>query len=112
MKSAVAAAPIRAACALASMAAAPRVGPTVRCSTISTGTGRAPPLISSARSRASSALNDPVIWVAPDGSPASQPTEGSTCGDEMTFSSRTMATLRRSSPAGWHAASPVSFFQS
>ena len=36
-----------AAFALASIAASPRVGPTVRCSITSTGTGSAPPLISS-----------------------------------------------------------------
>ena len=48
---------------LASIAASPSVGPTVRCSMTSTGTGSAPPLISAARSLASSAVNVPVICV-------------------------------------------------
>jgi hypothetical protein len=53
--------PITAALLLASMAACPRLGPTVRCSMICTGTGNAPPLISNARSPASAGLNWPVI---------------------------------------------------
>jgi hypothetical protein len=63
------------------MAAAPSVGPTVRCSTISMGTGSAPPLMSSARSRASSAPKEPVICVEPDGRPTLQPMDGATWGD-------------------------------
>lgn len=100
MNRAVRPAPITAARALALIASAPSVGPTVRCSTTSTGTGRAPPLISSARFLASSAENDPVICVVPDGSPAPQVTEGLTRGEEITFSSSTIATLRRSSWGG------------
>ena len=74
MNSAVRITPITAALALASIAACPSVGPTVRCSMISTGTGRAPPRISSARFRASAAVNRPVIWVDPPAIPTLQAT--------------------------------------
>ena len=53
-----------AALALASMAASPRVGPTVRWSMTSTGSGSAPPSISSARSLASASVKPPVMLVA------------------------------------------------
>ena len=94
--------------ALASMASAPRVGPTVRCSTTSTGTGRAPPSMRTARSVASCCVNVPVILVSPPGMPMSQETPGSTWGEEMTSSSSTIAIRRIGSPGGEHAASPVS----
>ena len=45
----------------ASMAASPSVGPTVRCSMISTGTGSAPPLIRTERSLADSWVKSPVM---------------------------------------------------
>ena len=40
----------------------PRLGPTVRSSTMSTGAASAPARSNSARFRASSALSSPVIW--------------------------------------------------
>ena len=103
--------PITAALALASIAACPRVGPTVRCSMISTGTGRAPPRISSARSLASAGVNWPVIWVDPPVIPTLQATCGSTCGEEMISLSSTMATRLPGSPPGAQAALPVSCSQ-
>ncbi len=75
MNRAVSTMPITAALALASIAVAPRLGPTVRCFTISTGTGNAPPRISNASSRASSCVKPPVICVDPPGYPRrSRPT--------------------------------------
>ena len=44
------------------MLSRPRLGPTVRSSTISTGAASAPARSSSARLRASSVLSSPVIW--------------------------------------------------
>ena len=111
MNSAVSRTPITAAWALASMAAAPSVAPTVRCSITSTGTGSAPPRIRTARSLASFAVNDPVIWVEPPAMPTSQGTDGSTCGDEMTWSSSTIATRRVGSLGAAHAAAAVSCCQ-
>ena len=111
MNSAVRARPIRAASTEASIASEPRVGPTVRCSATSTGTGSAPPRISTDRSLAWSAVKLPVIVVRPPAIPAWQPTDGSTCGEEITSSSSTIATRRFGSPAGLQAASPVSFCQ-
>ncbi len=58
-------APITAAWMLARTAASPSVGPTVRCSTISTGTGSAPARINRARSFASLSVNAPVMTVSP-----------------------------------------------
>ena len=104
MYRAVRAAPMAAACQLALMAAWPRVGPTVRWETTSTGTGRAPARISRARSLASSSLKSPVITVWPPLMPCSQATDGSTWGLVMTWPSRTIATRRLGSPAGWQAA--------
>ena len=83
-----------AAWALARMAASPRVGPMVRCSTTSTGTGRAPARMSRARSLASPWVKLPVITVVPPGMPTSQPTPEPTAGLETTRSSRTMAMRR------------------
>ncbi len=108
MNSAVSAMPITAAQALAVIAAAPSVGPTVRCSTISTGTGSEPPLISRARSAASSEVKVPVIWVDAPGRPTSQATSSFTWGETITLESSTMATRRLGSPAGLQAARPVS----
>ena len=64
MNSPVKATPMMPASTDASIAASPRVAPTVRCSITSTGTGSAPPLIRIARSSALSCVNWPVIWVA------------------------------------------------
>jgi hypothetical protein len=111
MYSIVRAAPSTAACTLAVMAASPRVGPTVRCSTTSTGTGRAPARMSSARSPASSPVKSPEITVWPPPMPCSQGTEGSTCGLEITWPSSTIATRRVGSPSCWQAAAPVSAAQ-
>lgn len=80
MNSEVSAVPMTAAQALALMASAPRVGPTVRCSTVSTGTGNAPPLMSRASSLASWSSKVPVIWVEPPPMPERQATDGSTWG--------------------------------
>lgn len=107
--SAVRTAPMPAAQAAAVMASSPRVAPMTRCSTISTGTGRAPPEMSRASSRASASSKDPVIWVVPPPIPAPQAMAGSMRGEEMILSSRTMAIRRRGSPAGWQAASAVAF---
>ena len=107
----VRAVPSTAACTLALIAASPSVGPTVRCSTTSTGTGRAPARISNDRSWASRSVKSPVITVWPPPMPCSQATEGSTWGLEMTWRSSTMATRRVGSPGGWQAASPVSSAQ-
>jgi hypothetical protein len=104
----VKAAPMAAASTLARMAASPSVGPTVRCSTISTGTGNAPARINSARSLASPSLKLPVMEVSPPAIPSPHATSGLTWGLETTSRSNTMATLRRGSPAGAQAASPVS----
>ena len=111
MNSAVASTPITAAQALASIASAPSVGPTVRCSMTSTGTGNAPPWTSAARSLASASLNCPVICVDPPVMPTWHCTLGSTCGEEITLSSSTIATRRPGSPGGLQAASPVSLTQ-
>ena len=111
MNSPVRITPITAAFALASIAACPSVGPTVLCSMISTGTGRAPPRMSSVRSRASSGVNWPVIWVDPPTIPTSQATYGPTCGEEMISLSSTTATRLAGSPAGVQAALPVSCAQ-
>ncbi len=93
---------------LARTAAAPSVGPTVRCSTISTGTGRAPARMRRDRSLASRSENWPVITVLPPVIPVRHATPESTLGLEITSRSRTMATRRRGSPSAAHAASPVS----
>ena len=107
----VRAAPMRAAWTLARTAASPRVGPTVRCSTISTGTGSAPARMRRASSLASFWLKAPVMTVEPPVMPSLQPISGETWGLEMTFSSRVMATRRAGSPAGAQAAFPVSASQ-
>src|SRR5215218_10550505 len=107
----VRAVPRTAACALALIAAAPRVGPTVRCSTTSTGTGSAPARMSNERSSASWLVKSPVITVWPPVIPCSHGTDGSTWGLEITWRSSTMATRRLGSPAGWQAAWPVSSAQ-
>ena len=101
-------APIRAAATLARTAASPRVGPMVRCSMTSTGTGRAPARIRRARSLASASLNWPVMTVSPPVMPWPHRTSVPTCGLEMTSRSSTMATRLLGSPSGAHAASPVS----
>ncbi len=93
--------------ALASMASAPSVGPTVRCSTTSTGTGSAPERITSASSSASSWVKEPVICVLPPIMPVPQPTDGSTCGEEITSSSSRNAICLRGSPGGAQAASAL-----
>ncbi|CAM5652558.1 hypothetical protein STENM223S_08043 [Streptomyces tendae] len=100
MNSAVRAVPMTAARVPAETASSPRVAPMVRCSTVSTGTGSAPPSTSRASSRASASSKDPVIRVEPPAMPAPQDTDGSTCGEEMILSSSTTATRRRGSPAG------------
>jgi hypothetical protein len=99
MNSTVAAIPSSAACHDASIAAFPNVGPTVRCSRTSTGTGSAPARISNARSFASAMPKLPVITVDPPAIPMSQVTVCSTCGDEMTLSSRTYRSCRRPKPS-------------
>ena len=96
---------------LASMAAAPRLGPTVRCSSVSTGTGRAPARISRARSLAWSAVKSPVMTVRPPTMPVSQAMLGSTCGLDRTWLSSTIATRRAGSPGWAQAAVPVSLAQ-
>src|SRR5215211_7845486 len=111
MNSIVRAAPRTAAWTLAEMAASPRVGPTVRCSTTCTGTGRAPARMSRARSSASRSVKSPVMTVWPPPMPCPQATDGSTWGLEITWRSSTMATRRLGSPAGWQAAWPVSSAQ-
>ena len=94
------------------MAAWPRVGPTTRCSMTFTGTGSAPPLISSRqvlgllRGRMM-----PVIWVEPPAIPTWQATSASTCGEEMTLPSSTNASRRVGSPAGAQAALAVACCQ-
>ena len=77
----------------------------------STGTGSAPPRMRAASSLASSWVKSPVICVDPPGMPTSHATDGSTCGEEMTSSSSTIATRRTGSPGGAQAASPVSCVQ-
>ena len=99
--------PITAAHVLASMASAPSVGPTVRCSITPTGTGSAPPSIRVASRWASFSPKPPVIRVFPPVMPRPQETDGSICGEEMTFSSSTIATRRCGSPGGEQAALPV-----
>ncbi len=108
MKTAVAARPMSTACTLASIAAAPRVGPTVRCSITSTGTGRAPPWTRAARSCASSWVKVPVICVVPPVMPTPQAICAPTDGEEMTSPSRTIAIRRVGSPGAAQAAWPVS----
>ena len=95
----------------ASIASAPRVGPTVRCSTTSTSSGSEPPRTRAARSWASSTVNEPVICVLPPAIPTPHAIEGSTCGEEMTASSSTIATRRVGSPGGAQAASAVTCCQ-
>ncbi len=87
----------------ASIAASPRVGPTVLEEISSTWSGSAPPSISSARSLAWDSLKPPEMLVPPVMLPP-QGTE--TSGEEMTSSSRTMA-IRPGSPSS-HAALPLS----
>ena len=92
-----------AACHDASMAAAPSVGPTVRCSMTETGSGSAPPSIRIARFWASSCVKSPVIWVVLR---MLEPQGTLTPGEEMTSPSRTIAIRLRASV--WHAASAES----
>ena len=82
----------------ASIASPPSVGPTVRCSMISTGTGSAPPSIRIARSLASWIVKSAgdLGRAADDADAAGD--AGSTWGEEMISSSRTMATRRWGSP--------------
>ena len=56
------------------MASSPSVAPTVRCSTVSTGTGSAPARTSSASSSASAWVKLPVIDVRPPTMPTPQRT--------------------------------------
>ena len=95
-----------AAFALASIAAAPRVGPTVRCSMTSTGTGSAPPRIRAASSLASSVVNVAGDLRAAPRDADVAGTSSSTCGEEITWSSSRIATRRFGSPGGSHAAVP------
>ena len=74
----------------ASMAAAPSVGPTVRCSMISTGTGSAPPLMRTASSSAVAWVKSPLIWV--ELPPPDWHRAGTTPGEEMISWSSRMAT--------------------
>ncbi len=97
---------------LASMASWPRVGPTVLRERTSTGTGSAPPLMRTASSSASAWVKLPVICVEPPWMPMPHCTLGSTCGEEITWPSSTIATRRRGSSGWLQAAAAVSASQS
>ena len=69
---------------LASMASWPRVGPTVLREIVSTGTGRAPPLMRTARFCDEAGVKSPVIEVRPPWMPMLHCTPSLTCGEEIT----------------------------
>ena len=91
----------------ASIAAAPRDGPTRRSEIALSSSGRAPPSMSAARSLASAEVKLPVMSVEPPRMPTLQPTPVLTSGEEMISPSRTIAIRRLGSPDGLQAALPV-----